>query len=92
MASPNRLMTADELLELPDDDRRRELVAGFMVSEPPASFPFAASTFNSRRDGDARGGGGAAGVQRLRGTDVSGVTGFGIAVARCVILSIRERE
>ncbi len=38
MALPNRLMTAAELLELPDDHRRHELVAGFMVSEPPASF------------------------------------------------------
>ena len=38
MARPNRLLTADELLELPDDDRRHELVAGFVVSEPPASF------------------------------------------------------
>jgi Uma2 family endonuclease len=31
-------MTAGELLGLPDDHRRHELVAGFMVSEPPASF------------------------------------------------------
>ena len=38
MSLPNRLMTADELLELPDDDRGHELVAGFIVSEPPASF------------------------------------------------------
>lgn len=38
MGLPSQLMTADELLGLPDDHRRRELVAGFMVSEPPASF------------------------------------------------------
>jgi Uma2 family endonuclease len=38
MALPDRLMSADELLALPDDSRRRELVAGLMVSEPPASF------------------------------------------------------
>jgi Uma2 family endonuclease len=31
-------MTADQLLELRDDGRRHELVAGFVVSEPPASF------------------------------------------------------
>jgi len=31
-------MTADQLLALPDDDRRHELVAGSVVSEPPASF------------------------------------------------------
>jgi Uma2 family endonuclease len=38
MALPEQLMTADQLLELPDDGRRRELVGGFLVSEPPASF------------------------------------------------------
>ena len=32
-------MTAEELLLLPDDNRRHELVAGLEVSEPPASFP-----------------------------------------------------
>ena len=32
------MMTADELLRLPADHRRHELVAGFMVTEPPASF------------------------------------------------------
>ena len=31
-------MSAHELLALPDDDRRREIVAGLVVSEPPASF------------------------------------------------------
>jgi len=31
-------MSADELLALPDDNRRHELVAGLDVSEPPASF------------------------------------------------------
>ena len=31
-------MTADDLLVLPDDRRRHELVAGFLLSEPPASF------------------------------------------------------
>jgi len=31
-------MNADELLALPDDNRRHELVAGLVVSEPPASF------------------------------------------------------
>jgi len=35
---PSQVMTADELLALPDDSRRHELVAGFVVSEPPASF------------------------------------------------------
>lgn len=38
MALPSQSMTADELLALPDDNRRHELVAGFVVSEPPASF------------------------------------------------------
>lgn len=38
MALPTQLMTVDEFLTLPDDDRRHELVAGFVVSEPPASF------------------------------------------------------
>jgi Uma2 family endonuclease len=31
-------MSADELLALPDDGRRHEIVAGLVVSEPPASF------------------------------------------------------
>jgi Uma2 family endonuclease len=31
-------MSADELLALPDDNRKHELVAGLKVSEPPASF------------------------------------------------------
>ena len=38
MALPGQLVTADQLLELPDDGRRRELVAGVVISEPPASF------------------------------------------------------
>ena len=38
MALPDRLMTADQLIVLPDDGQRHELVAGFVVSEPPASF------------------------------------------------------
>ena len=38
MSLPHRLMCADELLALPADDRRHELVAGLRVSEPPASF------------------------------------------------------
>lgn len=38
MALPEQLMTADQLLELRDNGRRHELVAGFVVSEPPASF------------------------------------------------------
>ena len=38
MALPGQLMTADDLLALAEDHRRHELVAGFMVSEPPASF------------------------------------------------------
>jgi Uma2 family endonuclease len=38
MTLPDRLMSADELLALPDDDRRHELVAGSVVSEPPATF------------------------------------------------------
>lgn len=35
---PEATMTADQLLELRDDGCRHELVAGFVVSEPPASF------------------------------------------------------
>lgn len=31
-------MTAEALLAFSDDDRRRELVSGFVVSQPPASF------------------------------------------------------
>jgi len=31
-------MNADELLALPEDNWRHELVAGLVVSEPPASF------------------------------------------------------
>jgi Uma2 family endonuclease len=38
MALSSRLTTAEELLALDDDHRRHELVAGFVVSEPPASF------------------------------------------------------
>ena len=38
MTLPSRLMTSDELLALPDDSRRHELVAGCAMSEPPASF------------------------------------------------------
>jgi Uma2 family endonuclease len=38
MASTGHLMSADELLALPDENRRRELVGGIPVSEPPASF------------------------------------------------------
>jgi Uma2 family endonuclease len=38
MALPSQLTTADQLLAFPDDGRRHELVAGFVVSEPPASF------------------------------------------------------
>jgi Uma2 family endonuclease len=38
MKPPEPLMTADQLLELCDDGRRHELVAGSVVSEPPASF------------------------------------------------------
>jgi Uma2 family endonuclease len=38
MTPPNRSTTADELRELPDDHHRHELVAGCVVSEPPASF------------------------------------------------------
>jgi Uma2 family endonuclease len=38
MALPSQLISADQLLAWPDDGRRHELVAGFVVSEPPASF------------------------------------------------------
>jgi len=38
MALPEQSMTADQLLDLPDDGRRHELVGGFVLSEPPASF------------------------------------------------------
>ena len=38
MALPKQLTTADQLLEFPDDGRRHELVGGWVVSEPPASF------------------------------------------------------
>ena len=35
---PNQMTTADDLLVLANDNQRHELVAGFVISEPPASF------------------------------------------------------
>lgn len=37
-AAQRRLLTAEDLLELPDDNLRHELVAGRLVSEPPAFY------------------------------------------------------
>src|SRR5437867_8817436 len=37
-ASQRRLLTVTDLLALPPDDRKHELVAGLLISEPPASY------------------------------------------------------
>lgn len=36
MAVSEKLMTADELLALPDDNMRHELVKGMLITMPPA--------------------------------------------------------
>ncbi len=38
----NGQFTAEQLLHLPDDEQRHELLAGRLVSEPPASWPHGA--------------------------------------------------
>src|SRR2546426_5632139 len=37
-AAEDRLLTAEDLLTMPEDNLRHELVTGHLVSEPPASF------------------------------------------------------
>lgn len=37
-AEEERILTADDVLAMPDDNLRHELVTGQLVSEPPASF------------------------------------------------------
>ena len=41
LAAQDRLLTAEDLAALPDDEQRLELVAGVLVAEPPASWMLA---------------------------------------------------
>lgn len=37
-AAQDRLLTAEDLIKLPDDDQKHELIQGNLTSEPPASY------------------------------------------------------